>query len=350
MHENTRAALLATHLGRPMPENARAALLATHLGSHPSTATRAKQSTASSKRVGSQSGGWRGGKVEYVCVYCGQKSFEYPSEHKTYCNNACRYAAQKEKVGPLSPGWKGGKVEQTCPQSGKKFFARPSEHKTYYDPECFYAAIKGKTRHPLSDKARREISLARIEWCSQPENAARMSVALTKALADPEVRTKISLARIEWYTHLENRVQQSAAMTEWYNLHPEARTQASAATKAQILSLDPRVCETCGKEYQPTSMFQKYCPECWPLIRAMATAKNDASRRDLGFIPLNLWFPGSEGDHLSDGEHVIYMPRWMHRSIYHNHNTGQGMAEMDALALAYAGLPADVLDDTLPFD
>ena len=60
-------------------------------------------------------------------------------------------------------------------------------------------------------------------------------------------------------------------------------------------------------------------------------------RRDLGFIPLNEPFEGSQYHHI-DKEHVICIPEEMHRSVYHNVFTGQGMEEINKLAYDFLGL------------
>jgi hypothetical protein len=56
-----------------------------------------------------------------------------------------------------------------------------------------------------------------------------------------------------------------------------------------------------------------------------------AKRRLLGFNQLNSWFLGCEGHHINPQD-VIYMPRKLHRSVYHNQYTGKGMTAMNALA------------------
>ena len=67
----------------------------------------------------------------------------------------------------------------------------------------------------------------------------------------------------------------------------------------------------------------------------MSDAKEHARRkRNLGFIPLNESFPGSHYHHI-DSECVIAIPEELHRSIYHNQVTGQGMEEMNDLAMKF---------------
>ena len=78
-----------------------------------------------------------------------------------------------------------------------------------------------------------------------------------------------------------------------------------------------------GKRAGFLSPLWKGGPETW--IR-----KANAKRRTFGFVPLNEPFAGSEAHHV-DPEQAIYVPKELHRSIYHNQHTGQGMAQMNAI-------------------
>ena len=53
-----------------------------------------------------------------------------------------------------------------------------------------------------------------------------------------------------------------------------------------------------------------------------------AKRRTLGFISLNLCFDGSEGHHI-DKEHVIYIPKELHRSVWHSLNDLETMERIN---------------------
>ena len=59
--------------------------------------------------------------------------------------------------------------------------------------------------------------------------------------------------------------------------------------------------------------------------------KHKFKRRSLGFVPLNEPFEGSDAHHI-DKERVIYMPKEMHRSIWHNVWTSENMEEINKLA------------------
>lgn len=55
-----------------------------------------------------------------------------------------------------------------------------------------------------------------------------------------------------------------------------------------------------------------------------SNCKHTAKRKQLGFIPLNSWFEGSDAHHI-DKDRVIYIPKKIHRSIYHK-NLGKETA------------------------
>jgi hypothetical protein len=56
--------------------------------------------------------------------------------------------------------------------------------------------------------------------------------------------------------------------------------------------------------------------------------------RNLGFNPLNDLFVGSEAHHI-DFELVVYIPKELHRSIWHNIHTGQRMTEINDKAFEW---------------
>lgn len=56
--------------------------------------------------------------------------------------------------------------------------------------------------------------------------------------------------------------------------------------------------------------------------------KHEAKRRKLGFISFNEPFKGSHAHHI-DFECVIYIPKELHRSVYHNVWTSEGMTEIN---------------------
>jgi hypothetical protein len=107
-------------------------------------------------------------------------------------------------------------------------------------------------------------------------------------------------------------------------LHASEETKArmSAANKGQIQR--PWSDETRAKE----------SASHWKGGRKVTMRKVHAKRRLLGFNPLNSAFAGCEAHHVNPQD-VIHIPTVLHRSIYHNQYTGQGMAAMNTLAGQY---------------
>lgn len=65
-------------------------------------------------------------------------------------------------------------------------------------------------------------------------------------------------------------------------------------------------------------------------------------RTRFGFSPINNWFPGSEFHHFiydKDGELNLsigaYIPKSLHRSVYHNSKTGEGVKKINKLVWEY---------------
>jgi hypothetical protein len=73
-----------------------------------------------------------------------------------------------------------------------------------------------------------------------------------------------------------------------------------------------------------------------------AMVKNLCKRRSLGYNPINEHFPGSHYHHLrydangiKDDDIGIFIPKKLHKSIYHNGFTGQGMDKINKVALEW---------------
>ena len=84
------------------------------------------------------------------------------------------------------------------------------------------------------------------------------------------------------------------------------------------------------KEKQRAKAWIKNHKKQWCELRRKIKFK----RRKLGFVPLNKPFEGSDAHHICL-TFVIYIPREMHRSIYHNVWTGKNMVLINNLAFDY---------------
>lgn len=78
----------------------------------------------------------------------------------------------------------------------------------------------------------------------------------------------------------------------------------------------------------------RLCQLIHPEVQVGISRRHSAKRRALGFVPLNEPFAGCEAHH-TDKEHVIHIPKELHHSVYHDQWTGQGMDEINALALSW---------------
>lgn len=68
--------------------------------------------------------------------------------------------------------------------------------------------------------------------------------------------------------------------------------------------------------------------------KKVVKARSNAKRRGLGHILLNTSFKGGNYHHITHN-FVIYMPKVLHRSVWHNINTCQGMESINTLALDF---------------
>lgn len=142
------------------------------------------------------------------------------------------------------------------------------------------------------------------------ETKAKISATMAGVPKSDETRARMSAAQVVCFTNPERRAMVSVAMKgntytlghHWH--HSEAsRVRESAAHMGLNWKGGPMA-------------FRR---------------RSKAKRRLLGFVPLNECFVGCEGHHV-DNEQVINMPKALHRSIYHNQHTGQGMAQINAIA------------------
>lgn len=79
---------------------------------------------------------------------------------------------------------------------------------------------------------------------------------------------------------------------------------------------------------------QKLSAHFWKGGRRVADARKYHKRRQLGFIPLNQPFEGSDAHHI-DKEHVIYIPTKIHVAHKHALNKPDTMIEINRIAKTY---------------
>jgi hypothetical protein len=167
------------------------------------------------------------------------------------------------------------------------------------------AALKAKPGHPQSPETRAKIAAARKGkpgHPQSPETRAKIAAVNKGKRFSPETRTKISAAK------------------EGHTVSPETRAKVSAAKVGHtVVSLEAR---------------KKISAKLWNGGSQASNRRAKAKRRTLGFVLLNEPFPGCEGHHV-DKEQVIYMPKELHRSVYHRQSDGRSMAKMNAIAYSF---------------
>lgn len=195
------------------------------------------------------------------------------------------------------------------------------------------------------------------------EQRTGVSAAVKAAMLDPEVRAKLSAARmgntnlLGYHHSAETRTKMSKARmgkSPWnkgilmseevcllnrlghLGIHPSEETKAKMSAANINPSAERRAkMSVAGMGRSPSPETRaKLSMRNWKGGRKVTAAKHNGKRRTFGFNPLNSWFVGCEAHHINPQD-VIYMPKKMHRSIYHNQFTGRGMAEMNALAGQY---------------
>jgi len=69
-------------------------------------------------------------------------------------------------------------------------------------------------------------------------------------------------------------------------------------------------------------------------VREIIKRSSAKRRHNFGFIPLNKYFPGSEGHHINYN-YIIYIPKKLHRSVWHSLTLGRGMNKINKKAFKF---------------
>ena len=156
------------------------------------------------------------------------------------------------------------------------------------------------------------------QWEQQHPEQSRLMKAKSNAKWRVANVEKTAAASKAWaLTHVE---QKKETNRRWQLANPEKVKEKSNEWKR-------RNSEHCSAE---TKRWIEEHPEQIQVLYRRHSAK----RRVLGFIPMNQPFDGCEGHHLNQSD-VIYIPKRLHRSVYHNVFTGKNMEKINALACAW---------------
>lgn len=187
---------------------------------------------------------------------------------------------------------------------------------------------------PMTEEQKAKISAANVGRLVSAETCAKMSVAHAGSrnsnwgiTMSEEQKTKISIARKGHVVPVDARAKMSMAhmgQPAWNTgVSPSDETRA----KTSVILMGNTNALGCHHSEEANA---KRSMAHW---RGGAQASH-ARRRILGFIPLNKPFTGCEGHHI-DNEQVIYIPKELHRSVYHRQSDGYGMAQINVLATSW---------------
>ena len=145
----------------------------------------------------------------------------------------------------------------------------------------------------------------------------------------------------------QKKQKRNVIQMEYRKAHPEIfkaiRTRYNEAHPGREKASEKKYRETHREEINERSRIRcKNKPEqikSWrkahPIqVKAAKKRAKNKRKRNLGYIPLNTPFAGSDGHHI-DNDYIVYIPSELHRSIYHSIITGKNMKEINLLALDY---------------
>ena len=106
----------------------------------------------------------------------------------------------------------------------------------------------------------------------------------------------------------------------------EQRAKHIAASKGHLVSKETRIKIGKANGGKNNGMFgvRGGIHPSWKGGRKLSILRTCLKRRGLGFEELNQEFDGSEAHHI-DGTHVIFIPRELHRSVWHSQNKPETM-------------------------
>ena len=128
---------------------------------------------------------------------------------------------------------------------------------------------------------------------------------------------------------------------KWHLKHPNYNKKYYSEHKKEYkryyLAHKEEEIEHGKKWYQKHKKEQKECHKKWrkknpERAREIRRKHYYKRKRNLGYIPINKHFKDSVFHHL-DKDIGIYIPKWLHRSIWHNLFTGQGMDKINTEAI-----------------
>ncbi len=119
---------------------------------------------------------------------------------------------------------------------------------------------------------------------------------------------------------IDNKNRIKALRKQWYIIHKESENRKNK--------------RWCGDNKEHIKKYIKRWIKNNTAKYKLIHQKSKSKRRHLGFIPLNKPFMGCEAHHISQN-FVIYIPKKIHRWLYHSVWTWQNMEQMNKVAIEF---------------
>lgn len=101
------------------------------------------------------------------------------------------------------------------------------------------------------------------------------------------------------------------------------------AHKEKIIAYQKTYCKSRSEKIKARDKAYRQTPK-----GKEVNSRHIAKHRQRGFTLLNAFFEGSEGHHINN-HHVVYIPKELHRSIWHSIGKGINMDAINTLALEF---------------
>ena len=152
-----------------------------------------------------------------------------------------------------------------------------------------------------------------------------------------EIRLKWKLANPNYYgkyykANLEKmRANARERQSKWRKVNKE---KAYSRSKEWIKNNPERMSETKRKWRENNTFMTQESYQRWVKKHPEKIRLYALKRRSLNFIPINDFFIGSEGHHI-DKDHVMFIPKKIHRSIKHDLNNKEKMERINTRAYCW---------------
>jgi len=141
--------------------------------------------------------------------------------------------------------------------------------------------------------------------------------------------------------YLKHREEIIRRAIEWQKTHPERtkeiKRKYSRNYNKELYQSEPEEVKEANKRWRQKNLkrvreTQRLWRQANPDKAKKTYLKHQSNRRELGFIPLNTWFEGSNAHHINK-YYIIYIPIDVHKAYPHNHKKPETMKIINKVAI-----------------